>query len=57
MIFVNMPKSDWDRVVEALDYRLYCMDQENHFYEEEPGSQYYELIEIRDYILGLTTQE
>lgn len=52
MIFINLPKEDWDLIIEAIDYRLYCLDQENHFYLEEPGSIYYELIELREYILA-----
>jgi len=55
MLFINLPKEDWDLLIEAIDYRLYCMDQENHFFLEEPGSSYHELIEIRDYILSFTT--
>ena len=55
MLFINLPKEDWDLLIEAIDYRLYCMDQENHFNLEEPGSTYYELIEIRDYIIAFTT--
>ena len=55
MLFINLPKEDWDLLIEAIDHRLYCMDQENHFFLEEPGSPYYELIEIRDYILSFTT--
>lgn len=52
--FVNLPKEDWDLIIECIDQRLYHMDQENHFFSEEPGSVYYELIEIRDYILSIT---
>ena len=55
MLFINLPKEDWDLLIEAIDYRLYCMDQENHFHLEEPGSTYYELIVLRDYILSFTT--
>jgi hypothetical protein len=54
MFFVNLPGGDWSLIVECIDHRLYHMDQENHFFQEEPGSKYHELIEIRDYILGLT---
>ena len=50
-----MPKKDWDLVIDAIDYRLYCMDQENHFFQEEPKPSYHELIRIRDYILSFTT--
>ena len=55
MIFIYLRKEDWDLIIEALDYRLYALDQENHFFQEEPGSPYHELIEIRDYILSFTT--
>ena len=55
MIFIYMPKEDWELIIEAIDYRLYVLDQENHFFQEEPGSVYHELIEIRDYILSFTT--
>ena len=55
MLFINLPKEDWGLIVEAIDYRLYCMDQENHFFLEEPGSPYHELIVLRDYILSFTT--
>jgi hypothetical protein len=55
MILVSLPKEDWDLIIEAIDYRLYVLDQENHFFQEEPGSTYHELIEIRDYILSFTT--
>ena len=55
MIFIYLRKEDWDLIIEALDYRLYVLDQENHFFQEEPGSTYHELIEIRDYILSFTT--
>ena len=53
MILVSLPQEDWDLIVEAIDYRLYVLDQENHFFQEEPGSPYHELIEIRDYILSV----
>ena len=55
MIFINLPKEDWDLIIGAIDLRLSFIDQETHFYQEEPGSTYYELIEIRDYILSFTT--
>jgi hypothetical protein len=55
MILTHLPKEDWDLIIGAIDYRLYTLDQEYHFFQEEPGSLYYELIEIRDYILSLTT--
>ena len=54
MIFIYLRKEDWDLIIEALDYRLYVLDQENHFFQEEPGSVYHELIGIRDYILSQT---
>lgn len=54
MMFIYMPKEDWELIIEALDYRLYCFDQEYHFFQEEPGSTYHELIGIRDYILSET---
>jgi len=52
---MRFTKEEWDLVVEAIDYRLYCMDQENHFFLEEPGSPYYKLIEMRDYIIAFTS--
>ena len=57
MVYINLPKEDWDLVIQAIDYRLYCMDQENHFFLEEPGSPYHELIKVRDYIIAFTTQK
>lgn len=51
---INMPLKDWELVISCLDHRLYDMDQENHFFQEEPGKEYYQLIEIRDYILSFT---
>lgn len=56
-IFVGMPEIDWALVVKVIDHRLYDMDQENHFFSEEPSKEYYHLIEIRDYILGFTNLE
>lgn len=56
-MILNLPKEDLELIIEALDYRLYVLDQENHFFQEEPGSLYRELIEIRDYILSFTTQK
>lgn len=56
-MILNLPKEDLELIIEALDYRLYCFDQEYHFFQEEPGSLYRELIEIRDYILSFTTQK
>jgi len=56
-MILNLPKEDLELIIEALDYRLYVLDQENHFFLEEPGSLYRELIEIRDYILSFTTQK
>lgn len=53
-IFVGLTQGDWDLVTQALDHKLYDMDQENHFFNEEPGKIYYQLIEIRDYILSFT---
>jgi len=55
MVYINLPKEDWDLIVEAIDYHLYCMDQENHFSLVEPEAIYYELIVLRDYILFFTT--
>lgn len=54
MMYIYMPKEDWELIIEAIDYRLYVLDQENHFFQEEPGSVYHELIGIRDYILSQT---
>ena len=54
MVFINLPKSDWSMIVECIDHRLYHMDQEYHFFQEQPGCKYYELIEVRDYILSFT---
>lgn len=54
---INMPLDDWNRVVYCIDHRLYHLDQENHFFDEEPGPEYYALIEIRDYILAFTNPE
>lgn len=51
---INMPLKDWEKVIRCLDHRLYEMDQENHFFQEEPSKEYYSLIEIRDYILAFT---
>jgi hypothetical protein len=57
MIFINLPPEDWDMITMALDYRLYALDQEYHFFEEEYPKEYYQLIEIRDYILSFTNPE
>lgn len=55
-VFVSLPSEDWELIIQSLDYRLYLLDQENHFFQEEPGSMYYQLIEIRDYIISLTKE-
>lgn len=54
MIFINLPKEDWDLILDCINQRLSFLDQENHFFLEEPGTLNYELIEIRDYILSFT---
>ncbi len=56
-IFVGMPEIDWALIVNVIDRRLYDLDQECHFFEEEPSKVYYRLIELRDYILGFTNLE
>jgi hypothetical protein len=56
MIFINLPLEDWDMITMAIDYRLYALDQEYHFFEEEYPKEYYQLIEIRDYILSFTDE-
>ena len=56
-IFVGMPEIDWALIVKVLDHRLYDLDQECHFFGEEPSKEYYHLIELRDYILGFTNLE
>lgn len=57
MVFVNLPKGDWSLIIEAIDRRLYEFDQEMHFFQEEPRPAYYQLIEVRDYILSFLPQE
>jgi hypothetical protein len=54
---INLPKEDWAKVVYCIDHRLYDMDQEAHFFQEEFSPEYYQLIEIRDYILSFTNPE
>lgn len=51
---INLRLRDWDLVVKCLDHRLFDMDQEHNFFNEEPSKEYYQLIEIRDYILAFT---
>jgi len=53
--WISFLKEDLDLIIESLDYRLYLMDQENHFYHEEPTPTFNQLVEIRDFILGFTT--
>lgn len=54
MININLPYTDLEKIIRCLDHRLYDMDQEHHFFREEPSKEYFELIKIRDYLLGFT---
>lgn len=55
IVWVGLTKEDLRLIVESLDYRLYLMDQENHFFQEEPTPTFNQLVDIRDFILGFTT--
>lgn len=51
---VDLSGFELDVLIDTLDHRLYDMDQEFHFYDEEPTPKYYQLIELRDKLLALT---
>jgi hypothetical protein len=51
-IFIGLTEKDWNMLVLCLDRRLMDLDQEAHFFQEEPRPEYYQLIELRDFILG-----
>ena len=55
IVWVGLTKEYLRLIVESLDYRLYLMDQENHFFQEEPTPTFNQLVDIRDFILGFTT--
>ncbi len=46
---------DITTIVEGLDYKLYMMDQELHYYTEEPGPEYFKLVDLRDFLLTFTS--
>lgn len=48
---------DINVIVEGLDYKLYMMDQELHYYAEEPGEDYFKLVDLRDFLLTFTNRE
>lgn len=53
MYKISLSKFEVELLVEAMDRRLYDMDQEFHFYSEEPIPKYYQIIELRDTFLKL----
>lgn len=53
MYKISLNKAEVEFIIEALDHRLYHMDQEAHFFDEEPVPKYYLLIELRDTMIKL----
>lgn len=56
-IFIGLTEKDWNMLVLCLDRRLMDLDQEAHFFQEEPRPEYYQLIEVRDFILAFLPKE
>ncbi len=53
MYKISLNKFEVELLVEAMDRRLYDMDQEFHYYNEEPTPKYYQIIELRDTLVKL----
>ena len=53
MYKISLNKFEVELLVEAMDRRLYDMDQEFHYYNEEPTPKYYQIIELRDILVKL----
>jgi len=53
MYKISLNKTEVEFLIDGLDHRLYDMDQEFHFYDEEPTPKYYQYIELRDTLIKL----
>ena len=53
MYKISLNKFEVELLVEAMDRRLYELDQEFHFFKEEPTPKYYQIIELRDTLVKL----
>lgn len=53
MYKISLNKTEVEFLIDGLDHRLYEMDQEFHFYNEEPTPKYYQYIELRDTLIKL----
>jgi hypothetical protein len=52
---VNLSRFEVEVLVGSVNYRLYDMDQEFHFYREEPTPLYHQIIELRDKLEKMLT--
>lgn len=53
LIEIGLVEEEVNMLIGSVDHRLWYLDQEYHFYNQEPDPKYYQLIDLRDFLLSL----